>query len=463
MRDLRRAGVPLFAGYVTLFAVLLHTSGSHVPLWLYATSSLVFVMLVAVLSTLDGTPPQLAGVIVVGAVILQVVALTRGPTTSDDVYRYVWDGRVQFSGTDPYAYPPVSAHLAHLRDSSLFLPPRTHCTWPIPNGCSLINRPTVRTIYPPVAQLIFDAGHALSFGAGGSGGVRAFQVLAALGVLGVTVLLLRASLRSGRPLWPVALWAWSPRVVIEYGNNAHVDWAAVLLSLGCLELARRGRPGWTGLLLAAAALTKIYPALVGAAVLRRRPWVVVAVAAAAVVAAYLPHVLAAGTDVIGYLPGYLHEEGYNSGTRLLLLGAVLPHPLDTVAGVLAIAAAALWCARRPSADVPEGSAVVLVGVAFLVTTPSYGWYAGLLLALAVLARRLEWVPVAFAPAFVYLVRAEVSRASWYGTTIYAVAGGLTVAWLAVQRHRECHPPARRLGSAGAPGRTEASHGREEHR
>ncbi len=444
MPDLRRVGVPLFAGYAALFAVLLHTSGSHVPLWLYGTSSLVLVALVALLARIDVTPSRLALLILAGAAVLQVVALTHGPTTSDDVYRYVWDGRVQFSGTDPYSYPPASAHLAHLRDGSLFSAPHAGCERPVPGGCTVINRPTVRTIYPPVAQLIFDGGHLLSLGAGGSGGVHAFQVLAALGVLGVTVLLLRASLRAGRSPWPVAVWAWSPLVVIEYGNNAHVDWAAALFSLGCLELARRGRPGWTGLLLAAATLTKIYPALVGPAVLRRRPWLVVAVAGAAVVLAYVPHVLAAGVDVIGYLPGYLHEEGYSSGSRLLLLGALLPHPFDTVAGGLVIAGAALWCWRRSDADAPQDSAVVLVGVAFLVTTPGYGWYAGLLLALAVSARRLEWVPVAFAPTVVYLVRAEVSTASAYGTAIYAVAGGLTVAWLLLRRQSQCRTRGERV-------------------
>ena len=436
MPDLRRLLVPVFAGYVVLFAALLPTSSGHVPLWLYGSSTVVFVVLVALLSRIEWTPSRLALIIVVGAAVLQIVALIHGPTTSDDVNRYVWDGRVQFSGTDPYAYPPVSAHLAHLRDSSLFPAASARCPHPIPHGCSLINRPSVRTIYPPVAELIFDVGHLLAFGAQGRVAVLVFQVLAALGVLAITMFLLRAGLRARRPLWPVAVWAWSPLVVLEYGNNAHVDWAAVVLSLGCLELARRHRPGWTGLLLAAATLTKIYPALIGATVLKRRPWLVIVVAAGAVVVSYVPHVLAVGTDVIGYLPGYLHEEGYSSGSRLLLLGAILPHPFDTIVGLLIIAAAALWCWRRSNADAPEQTAVVLVGVAFLVTTPSYGWYAGLLLALAVLSRRLEWVPVAFAPAFVYLVRAEVSKSSAYGTTIYAVAGGLTLlAVLARRRMR----------------------------
>ena len=433
-RVLGRLLVPLLVGYVALFAVLLHTSGRHVPLWLAGSSTLVFVLLVGVLSRITWTPKRLALVILVVAAILQVVALTHGPTTSDDSYRYVWDGRVQFSGTDPYAYAPVSPHLAHLRDGSLFLPPRAHCQWPIPGGCSLINRPSVRTIYPPVAQLVFDAGHVLSFG--GHGGVRVFQVLAGFGVLGVSGLLLRAALYGGRPVWPVAVWAWSPLVVVEYGNNGHVDWASILFSLGALELARRGRAGWTGLLLAAATLTKIYPALIGPALLRRRPWVVLGVAGAAIVVSYVPHVLAAGTDVIGYLPGYLNEEGYNSGTRLLLLGAVLPHPFDTVVGVVVIAAAAVWCWRRSDPAAPERTAVVLVGIAFLVTTPSYGWYAGLLLALAVLAQRLAWVPVALAPTFVYLVHADVSKASWYGTTIYGVAGLLTVVLLLARRRAQ---------------------------
>ena len=49
-------------------------------------------------------------------------------------------------------------------------------------------------------------------------------------------------------------------------------------------------------------------------------------AAGLVALSYLPHVLAVGSAVIGYLPGYLKEEDYTNGGRFLLLARVFPHP-----------------------------------------------------------------------------------------------------------------------------------------
>ena len=82
---------------------------------------------------------------------------------------------------------------------------------------------------------------------------------------------------------------------------------------------------------------------------------------------------------------------------------------------------------------------MVVGVAFLVATPAYGWYAGLLLALCVLSRRLEWLPVAFAPCIVYLLRTEVTHDSLPATGVYALAG-LATASLLGRAHLRTRPP-----------------------
>ena len=63
------------------------------------------------------------------------------PLLSSDIYRYVWDGRVQAAGINPYRYFPADEALAFLRDGAIF-----------PH----INRAdTAVTIYPPVTQLFF--------------------------------------------------------------------------------------------------------------------------------------------------------------------------------------------------------------------------------------------------------------------------------------------------------------------
>jgi hypothetical protein len=423
-RRVRIGLAALFGVYAIFFAVLFHQSGSYVALLRVIASSVVFLGLMGLLRASRLRQRIESVVLLGGSALLQLVALTKGPTTSDDVYRYIWDGRVQLSGTDPYAYAPQAPQLDHLRDGLLFGPTST-CAHQIPGGCTAINRPSVHTIYPPVAQLFFDVVRLLSFG--GHGGARPFQIAAAFGVVILSALLLRDLRRRGRPGWFAALWGWSPLVVIEYGNNAHIDWLAALLGIMCIVFARSDKAGWVGILLGAATLTKLYPAVLAPALLRRRPAKVVMAAVAVGVIGYLPHVLAVGTKVIGYLPGYLQEEGYDSGRRSLLLGAVLPHPVDTVVGAIILACVAWWTWRRTDPLKPERTATIMVGVAFLVTTPSYGWYAGMLLALVAISEQCEWLPVVLAPMLTY-----IARGVFAGTTIYAAAALLT---LALSRYR----------------------------
>ena len=52
--------------------------------------------------------------IVAGGIAVQLAALSAPPRGSDDLYRYIWDGRVQAAGIDPYRYPPAAPQLAGL-------------------------------------------------------------------------------------------------------------------------------------------------------------------------------------------------------------------------------------------------------------------------------------------------------------------------------------------------------------
>ncbi|MFP5220438.1 MAG: glycosyltransferase 87 family protein [Actinomycetes bacterium] len=385
--------------------------------------------------------------LVLGATALRLAAMTVVVPLSDDVYRYAWDGSVQAAGVSPYRYAPDEAGeveaLAERRTDWLFPDAveggDTCAEIGRDDGCSRINRPSVRTVYPPLAQVWFLGGHLA-----GASQLRdlGWQVVALLPDVATCVLLWLVLVRSGRdPRWAAAF-AWSPVAVLEGVQNAHVDGLATLLVVLAVALAGR-RPAASGAALAAAALVKLYPALLLPALLVRRPVRVVTAFVAVMAVGYLPHVLAAGSDVVGFVPGYLAEEDYDAGDRYLLLRPLwLPGPVvSVVVAVLGLAVAvAVWRRARSLAPLvaPSGGgedrvaagACVLLGAALLLATPVQPWYGLPLAALAALAGRPAWfaVPALGYPVFFAVVPAGPSdAAAWTGTACYAAALVVVVA------------------------------------
>src|SRR5207249_10752090 len=82
----------------------------------------------------------LLGLVLAFALLFRLSLLGSPVVLSSDVYRYLWDGRVQWAGISPHRYPPTDAELVPLRDETIH--PR-------------INRPTKPTVYPPGAHAAF--------------------------------------------------------------------------------------------------------------------------------------------------------------------------------------------------------------------------------------------------------------------------------------------------------------------
>ncbi|GAB3589150.1 hypothetical protein GCM10027446_00710 [Angustibacter peucedani] len=349
---------------------------------------------------------------------LQLVALRTAPLTTDDYLRYAWDGRVQASGTDPYRYAPGDPALARLRDAWLF-----------PDGVTpRLNHPGERTVYPPVAEAWFWLVHVLT---GGRGEALPLQVAAASLSVATAVAVLVVLRRTGGDPRRVVWWSWCPTVVLEAGGGAHVDVLASLLVVVALGLLVRRSWTSSGVVLGLAVATKFLPVLVAASVPPRRSVRVGIAAVAAVLVVYLPHVAVLGTDVTGFLGGYLGEE---STDRFDLLRVVLPDVVVEPVGVLLVAATLLLVWRRAARQQQEPwhGAAVAVGVAFLLIEPAYPWYALLLVPLVALGARLAWLAVVAAPYLVYAAadlghRYELTRVVGYGVAGLVV---LAASWRA---------------------------------
>lgn len=340
--------------------------------------------------------------IIGGGLLLQVVAMTAGPHLSSDFFRYVWDGKVQSAGVNPYLYPPVAPELAPLRDDFFFPPGRTCADQEVVGPCPIMNRPTVNTIYPGGAQIFFRAMSAVT-----PDGHRALPLQLAAAVFAMSTLAIMLLLAKRRATDPrrTVLWAWSPLVVIELGNNAHIDGLAVLLAVaGMVLLASvtldRPRALLGGALLGLAVATKLFPAALFPSLLKRRPILVVASAAVAFVVTYLPYVFTAKSEVAGFLPGYLNEE---DGSGLAVLRLLLPQPVALGLGIVVLFAVTVWALFRTDPRQPWLTAAVTVGVSFIVLTPAYQWYALLLVALIALGAPSRWLilPPLMTVAYIY--------------------------------------------------------------
>jgi hypothetical protein len=334
------------------------------------------------------------------------------PDVSGDVNRYVWDGRVQAEGVNPYRYPPDHPRLAALRDDEVY-----------PG----INRKPVTTIYPPAAEAAF-----LGLHVAGADDVTRLKLAFALVDALATVLLGLLLWRLGQAPSRAALYAWHPLGIMEVGRSGHVDALAVALLLAALLAHAARRPLASGALLAGAALAKLYAAAALPALLwvrgRRAPVAAAAFAATALLL-YLPY-LGVGAGVLGYLPGYLGEEGYGSGRRYHLLarlqaaaggdlsigpvGAAAWYP---AAAALAVGFVAARLVLRPPGSPRAGAdrALLMLLLPMLLTTPTYPWYLLLPLAVMPAASARLAVPAAIAGAgagFLYLQWWLPSNPSW---------------------------------------------------
>jgi hypothetical protein len=297
-------------------------------------------------------------------IFLRAYVLLFDPLLSSDIYRYVWDGRVQAAGINPYRYFPAHEALAFLRDGTIF-----------PH----INRADFAvTIYPPVAQLFFLIVTWI-------GESVTIMRLALLGCESVTVALIMLLLRRmNRPVTRVTAYLWHPLPLWEIANSGHIDALMVALMLLGLWIALTGHALRGAVLITFAALVKPIAAPVLAGIWRpwdlKMPFVVIAAAALC----YLPY-LSVGWGVLGFLTkGYLVEEGIRDGNGLWLLSlwrlVFGEHQGDVVVYVVLAALVLLFkgffVARSSDRTIASTLADInmLLLLALLLLAPKYPWY-----------------------------------------------------------------------------------------
>lgn len=175
-------------------------------------------------------------------VLARLILIGVEPYTSNDVDRYLFDGRIALTGLDPYQISHDHPALAQLRE--LWQPPAEHAKYP--------------TLYPPLALAMFAV--AASFGVSFS--VESAQLVwqlmlttASIASLYFAYLLLKAH----NKLQHLALVALSPILIIETGVGLHLDAFSSLAVVAALYYWQRGKMALTGLCIGLGVLCKILP------------------------------------------------------------------------------------------------------------------------------------------------------------------------------------------------------------
>ncbi|MGB4781355.1 glycosyltransferase family 87 protein [Candidatus Methylomirabilis sp.] len=246
------------------------------------------------------------GLILGFAILFRAILLFFMPQVlSTDIYRYVWDGRVQSAGINPYAFPPAADALRFLRDEQIF---------------PLINRQWAPTIYPPGAQVLFAGVYQLF-----PDSIVGMKFILLCFDLATIALIVRLLKRTEIDPDRVLLYAWSPLALFELAGSGHLD--ALMLPFVLLALAARtkGRAILAGGALGVATLIKLYPAVLFSALYQRRDFRFPLAFGLVVLLGYAPYVAGAGIKVIGFLPGYIQPlEDFNVGLRYFLSLAMAP-------------------------------------------------------------------------------------------------------------------------------------------
>lgn len=229
-------------------------------------------------------------VLILVGLLARLLLLLPAEGPSDDLYRYLWEGRVVLAGDNPYLHPPDDPALVALRDEQI---------WPA------VTHRDVPAAYPPLAQMLFAAVAKVS---PTPMGMRLWMVLFDLIVWALLALLLR---ELGHDTRRSAIWGWSPLVILEVAGAAHVDVLAILFLVLALLLHRRGRPRAAVVALSLATLVKPLGLLLLPFLLRRVAWLwQLSLLVLVLVAGYLP--FSSNGPPLGGLGTYAREWVHNA-------------------------------------------------------------------------------------------------------------------------------------------------------
>jgi alpha-1,6-mannosyltransferase len=298
------------------------------------------------------TPTFPRRVIVIGlamAALWHLPFLPMPPGSDDDVHRYVWDGRVQRLGYNPYIIVPSDPALAGLHTSET----------------RNLNNAYLPSPYPAGAQLFFRAVTAIHES------VFALKVAFVLCSFAIVFVMLDLLRRTGQREHWVLAYAWNPLLAVEVAGSGHIDIVGALLVLvSAAAVARRWR-ATAAVALGLAIGVKLLPIVLLPLYWKRVRIRDAALAAAVVGLLYVPF-LTNGRIPTGSLGTYLQSFRFNDPVFRTLERVAAPQLVVGVA-VLVGFLTAIWM-RRKATECSSDAFAWPMAASLLCAPVVYPWY-----------------------------------------------------------------------------------------
>ncbi len=290
------------------------------------------------------------------AVLFRLTLFPLEPSLSDDLHRYRWDGHVQAEGWNPYEVAPNDPRLARLRDSH----------WAAMAG------PETPSVYPPAAQLVFRLTWKLL------PGPTAFKQPIFLADVLILAMLAGWFRCAGERNFRAAIYAWNPLVIVEFAGSGHNDVIALAGVVAGLLIIRR-RPIVSTILLTAAALAKVFPAVLLPLWLRkanwprsRQGWVCALAGVATAAACIAPYWRALGKLQANLAYYEATWRNYHASLYTMIDWFTGKPEIAAGLGVGIVWGLALWLGARRADSVR--AAYLLFGAILLLAPNGYPWY-----------------------------------------------------------------------------------------
>ena len=203
------------------------------------------------LEKLFNIKPALFFIIIFG-LLFRITLIPSHPSTSDDVYRYIWEGKIIYNGYNPFEITPDDARLNYLHNKDF---PR------------LVTFPNMTTIYPSAAQAVFVLWYIIS--GDSDTGLKIIYLFAELLTFVFLIKILRLRKQNENL---VILYSWLPLPIMESFINSHIDVVGILFFVIFIYFILKNKYLLSVLPFALSVLTKLYPLIVFPLLIKKIGW-----------------------------------------------------------------------------------------------------------------------------------------------------------------------------------------------